>query len=98
LKQGFGRLIRTRTDRGLVALLDRRVLTMRYGEVVLRSLPPARRISALPANLETGFSVSNTAAPRGGEVLEPPRESVGAGGRWNAPPPDLDAVLGDPYG
>lgn len=96
LKQGFGRLIRTRTDRGLVALLDRRVLTMRYGEVVLRSLPPARRVSALPESLETGFATP-TPSRREAGPLEPPREPVGAGGRWNAPPPDLDAVLGDPY-
>jgi ATP-dependent DNA helicase DinG len=43
LKQGFGRLIRTRTDRGIVAILDRRVRTRGYGRVLLDSLPPARR-------------------------------------------------------
>jgi ATP-dependent DNA helicase DinG len=48
LKQGFGRLIRTRTDKGLVAILDRRLLTHRYGETILRSLPPARRIDRIP--------------------------------------------------
>ena len=48
LKQGFGRLIRTRTDKGLVAILDRRLATYRYGEKILRSLPPARRISRIP--------------------------------------------------
>jgi ATP-dependent DNA helicase DinG len=41
LKQGFGRLIRSRTDRGLVALLDRRILTKRYGRAFLATLPPA---------------------------------------------------------
>ncbi len=40
LKQGFGRLIRSRTDRGILALLDKRVLTKRYGTAFLRSLPP----------------------------------------------------------
>lgn len=40
LKQGFGRLIRTRDDEGVVALLDRRAWTMGYGKVFLRSLPP----------------------------------------------------------
>jgi ATP-dependent DNA helicase DinG len=55
LKQGFGRLIRTRTDTGLIAILDRRLLSMRYGPVILRSLPPARRITALPASLEAVF-------------------------------------------
>ena len=39
LAQGFGRLIRTRTDRGIVALLDRRASTRGYGRQVLSSLP-----------------------------------------------------------
>jgi len=47
LKQGFGRLIRTRADRGIVALLDQRVSTKGYGKVFLRSLPPARRCGTL---------------------------------------------------
>jgi hypothetical protein len=38
-RQGFGRLIRTRSDRGIVAVLDPRVVSKRYGEVFLRSLP-----------------------------------------------------------
>jgi ATP-dependent DNA helicase DinG len=47
LKQGFGRLIRTRSDRGIVALLDGRVSTKGYGKVFLRSLPAARRCRTL---------------------------------------------------
>jgi Rad3-related DNA helicase len=39
LKQGFGRLIRTKTDRGIVVITDRRLLTQRYGQAFLRSLP-----------------------------------------------------------
>ncbi|MGH7477843.1 MAG: ATP-dependent DNA helicase, partial [Longimicrobiales bacterium] len=39
LKQGFGRLIRTRTDRGAAVLLDRRVLQRGYGRYLLGSLP-----------------------------------------------------------
>ncbi len=39
LKQGFGRLIRGRSDRGVLALLDSRILSKRYGQVFLRSLP-----------------------------------------------------------
>jgi ATP-dependent DNA helicase DinG len=39
LKQGFGRLIRTRTDRGIVVILDPRVKTKRYGQLFLDSLP-----------------------------------------------------------
>jgi ATP-dependent DNA helicase DinG len=42
LKQGFGRLIRTRSDRGMVIILDSRLHTKRYGTQVLSSLPPAR--------------------------------------------------------
>jgi DNA polymerase-3 subunit epsilon/ATP-dependent DNA helicase DinG len=38
-RQGFGRLIRTKTDRGAIIVLDRRVTTRRYGEVFLRSIP-----------------------------------------------------------
>lgn len=42
LKQGFGRLIRTRQDLGGVIILDERILTGSYGPQFLRSLPPAR--------------------------------------------------------
>lgn len=42
LKQGFGRLIRTKTDVGGVVILDERILTARYGADFLASLPPAR--------------------------------------------------------
>jgi ATP-dependent DNA helicase DinG len=41
-KQGFGRLIRSATDRGAVVVLDRRIITKRYGQAFLRSLPPTR--------------------------------------------------------
>jgi ATP-dependent DNA helicase DinG len=44
LKQGFGRLIRSRADVGAVVLLDRRVVTRRYGAQVLEGLPRADRI------------------------------------------------------
>ncbi len=51
-RQGFGRLIRTASDRGVVAILDRRVLTKQYGRLFLESLPQctARQgsISQLP--------------------------------------------------
>jgi ATP-dependent DNA helicase DinG len=43
LKQGFGRLIRTATDRGMVVLFDPRVLTKAYGRVFLEALPECRR-------------------------------------------------------
>jgi ATP-dependent DNA helicase DinG len=42
LKQGFGRLIRTKTDRGVLALLDARIQRMPYGKIFLESLPRYR--------------------------------------------------------
>jgi ATP-dependent DNA helicase DinG len=39
LKQGFGRLIRSKTDRGVLALLDNRITRQRYGQVFFDSLP-----------------------------------------------------------
>lgn len=38
-RQGFGQLIRTQSDRGVVAILDRRVLTKAYGKLFIESLP-----------------------------------------------------------
>ena len=43
-KQGFGRLIRHRHDRGVVLILDNRVVKKGYGRMFLRSLPPARTV------------------------------------------------------
>ncbi|MGO1318443.1 MAG: helicase C-terminal domain-containing protein, partial [Cellulomonadaceae bacterium] len=40
LAQGAGRLVRTATDRGVVAVLDPRLSTARYGTFLLRSMPP----------------------------------------------------------
>ena len=42
LKQGFGRLIRTQRDAGIVAILDRRIVRKGYGRALLAGLPPAR--------------------------------------------------------
>ncbi len=44
LKQGFGRLIRTGTDRGIVVICDSRIVTKRYGRGLLAALPDARRV------------------------------------------------------
>ena len=44
LKQGFGRLIRTKTDTGIVVILDPRVRTKRYGKMFLDSLPQCQMI------------------------------------------------------
>jgi ATP-dependent DNA helicase DinG len=43
-RQGFGRLIRSRVDRGAVLILDRRVTTKGYGKIFLRSLPDTELI------------------------------------------------------
>ena len=72
LKQGFGRLIRSKTDRGVVVILDKRVLTKRYGVKFLTSLPnckmqkgPARLLAPevkrwLGQNSEERLSVSRS--------------------------------------
>ncbi|NOX96738.1 MAG: DEAD/DEAH box helicase family protein [Nitrospirae bacterium] len=44
LKQGFGRLIRNKEDKGIIAILDSRLLTRSYGRLFLNSLPPCRVI------------------------------------------------------
>jgi ATP-dependent DNA helicase DinG len=47
LKQGFGRLIRTQRDAGVVAILDNRILKKGYGRALLAGLPPAKRTRSL---------------------------------------------------
>jgi ATP-dependent DNA helicase DinG len=45
-KQGFGRLIRTKTDRGTVVCLDPRIVTKQYGRLFIDSLPDCRRVES----------------------------------------------------
>ena len=47
LKQGFGRLIRSKTDRGILAILDNRIRRMQYGKIFLESLPAYGRTQDL---------------------------------------------------
>jgi ATP-dependent DNA helicase DinG len=47
LKQGYGRLLRTRDDHGVVAIFDRRIRERGYGRKLLDTLPPARQTTAL---------------------------------------------------
>lgn len=81
LKQGFGRLIRTRTDRGIVAILDTRLVTARYGQLFLRSLPDARRVSDLATlreawraqgDLFLGAAATSDDQPRMDLIAPPP--------------------------
>jgi ATP-dependent DNA helicase DinG len=55
LKQGFGRLIRSLEDRGVLVLLDPRIRTQRYGRTFLESLPPYRITTTL-ADIEAFFA------------------------------------------
>ena len=54
LKQGFGRLIRSLSDRGVLMLLDPRIRTTRYGAIFLDSLPPYQRTTEI-ADVERFF-------------------------------------------
>jgi ATP-dependent DNA helicase DinG len=55
LKQGFGRLIRSLEDRGVLVLLDPRVKRQRYGQTFLKSLPPYRMTQTI-TDVEAFFS------------------------------------------
>ena len=55
LKQGFGRLIRSLEDRGVLVLLDPRIRRQRYGQAFLSSLPPYRMTTEI-ADVEKFFS------------------------------------------
>jgi ATP-dependent DNA helicase DinG len=67
LKQGFGRLIRSSSDIGVVLLMDSRVTTKNYGRLLLESLPPATRSigpwSQLRAATEEFFAQHGIGAP-----------------------------------
>jgi ATP-dependent DNA helicase DinG len=55
-RQGFGRLIRRATDRGVVVVLDSRVWRKEYGQAFLESLPQCTVRHAPLANLQTEIS------------------------------------------
>jgi ATP-dependent DNA helicase DinG len=50
-RQGFGRLIRTQSDRGVVAVFDKRLLTKKYGKLFLESIPHCHVINGTMADL-----------------------------------------------
>ena len=68
LKQGFGRLIRTRQDRGVVIVCDSRMVTKRYGRAFRSSLPVETRTFAdgesLLRSIREFLAVSQKALPR----------------------------------
>lgn len=55
-KQGFGRLIRTKTDHGTVVCLDPRIVTKPYGKLFLESLPECRRAEAENSSRSAGHA------------------------------------------
>ncbi len=63
LKQGFGRLIRSLDDRGVLMLLDPRIQRQRYGRVFLESLPPYRITQSIE-DVETFFAPAATRLAR----------------------------------
>ena len=72
-KQGFGRLIRSKSDRGVVLVADSRLLKKAYGRVFLQSLPASFRIP--PDEVSTAEAVR--AFLERGVTLELPRAEVG---------------------
>ncbi|MCW2500713.1 MAG: ATP-dependent helicase [Frankiales bacterium] len=68
LAQGAGRLIRSTSDRGVVVVLDPRLATARYGEVLLRTLPgfyPARSLESVLASLKAIDAAAEPVRPVG---------------------------------
>lgn len=62
-KQGFGRLIRSRDDRGGVLILDSRVLSKNYGRVFLRSLPDALLVKGSGREVFAGMAAFFSSSP-----------------------------------
>jgi ATP-dependent DNA helicase DinG len=62
LKQGFGRLIRSLEDRGVLMLLDSRIQKQRYGRIFLESLP-RYRVTQEIRDVEAFFATSETPQP-----------------------------------
>jgi len=59
LKQGLGRLIRSATDRGVLSILDPRIVTKGYGQQFRKSLPPSR-VTRKIEDVESFFSAANS--------------------------------------
>ena len=67
-RQGFGRLIRSKEDFGVVAVLDKRLITKAYGKTILRSLPACTArmgpIETLPVLAQRWFDPERFSADR----------------------------------
>jgi ATP-dependent DNA helicase DinG len=74
LRQGFGRLVRSRSDRGLVAVLDPRLTTRSYGRAFLESLPPC----PLLRTVEEARAWWEGRPPGGAGRAGPPMDGAGA--------------------
>jgi ATP-dependent DNA helicase DinG len=78
LKQGFGRLVRTRTDHGAIVILDPRLLSRGYGRYFLESLPPAPLVTGpwaeLRERLRAFYGARPVSAPEA--ALTPPATTV----------------------
>ena len=72
LKQGFGRLIRSRTDRGMLSILDNRIQRMQYGRIFLESLP------------EYALTQDLAEVARFAEQLWPHGAAFACGGPWDS--------------
>lgn len=79
LKQGLGRLIRSTTDRGVLAVLDPRLRTKAYGRTFLKSLPPCRvtsRIDELVGIFDTASNPQRPMSTVEGAGASPPSRPV----------------------
>ena len=69
LKQGFGRLIRSHTDRGAVLVLDDRIVTKRYGRYLRDSLPDAPLVKGAWTDVRRRLEAFYAGAPNGAAAL-----------------------------
>jgi ATP-dependent DNA helicase DinG len=83
LKQGFGRLIRSSTDRGVVIVADSRVVSKNYGRGLLDALPPARRVvgrwSEVIKEVSNFYGTAVIPSEREGSIVKYPEAGFGAG-------------------
>jgi ATP-dependent DNA helicase DinG len=79
LKQGFGRLIRSRIDTGAVVVLDSRIVTKSYGRYLLESLPPARVVTGTWAACKDELGSFYARGPHGRDPDPSPAPALSPG-------------------